>query len=225
MTPCQKDPSGWDTHLVINETAIKANRSAIESAQRACMGGPGLRACPALRACQKLDPIPESVLAGVVYDSRGKPTTLDNFYRTATTQSTLCLDQSGTLTGYRIHRKHGEPPCDPCRLMYNAAKRAKDKPTCVNGHRYRPETTRINKGGRRICLICRPECRPKRVDSRLTKRQKRAAQRQGPYCRRGHKWSDVARINSRGVRFCGECKRQHDRSSYQRRNQGGQVAA
>lgn len=31
--------------------------------------------------------------------------------------------EHGTLTGFRQHLKHGEPPCDPCRLEKNAYNR------------------------------------------------------------------------------------------------------
>lgn len=33
--------------------------------------------------------------------------------------------EHGTIGAYRRHRRHGEPPCDPCREAWNADQRAR----------------------------------------------------------------------------------------------------
>jgi hypothetical protein len=150
LTPCQRDPQAWDAHRTYDGTTHKATRHDLEVAIWLC------GRCPLARQCAELKPEPNNVMAGVLYNSTGKPITIDKFLRSPRPESTLCGDKKGTSAGYRVHEKNGDQVCTPCRDVRNAEKRQEywAKQTCSHGEPW-PAEPDLDALGRRRCPCMR----------------------------------------------------------------------
>lgn len=153
-----QSPERWQTARWNGEQYERAPAADMQAAIYAC------QACPLLAACSLEEPVPESIHAGTIYDAKSKPYPSVAAFCNRNRKKLpgdVCGDRVGTHTGYHIHRKSKEQPCDPCRDARNAAKREADarrtKNECSAGHKRTPSNTRLNKANQRVCIDCRPE--------------------------------------------------------------------
>lgn len=212
VAPCSTNPQQWDTTRTVDGREQRAPRAELLDALTGCWN------CPLLNDCAKQDPSPNSIHAGVIYDSRATPyATVDAFVRAMTrAKSPGCAEKIGTLSGYYLHGRLRETPCDRCRAARNAAKRTWKPRLCGNGHEYTPKTTVLNKVGHRICRVCKPNAkgkpmpRPKPVNAKPPIRDRQMA------CKRsGHDWTDPHNVSVglTGKRSCAECRRIDSRAA------------
>lgn len=150
--PCSKDPLKWETHRTLNGELVKAPAAEVRTAVWICR-----RRCPLLGKCRELRPTPWMIQAGVLYSGHGRPLTVDQFCRDEGPY-VECGDKKGTVRGYRMHHEAAEKPCDECRRAARASKDTRRNRECRNGHLYTDATIIRDITGRRICLLCRPNC-------------------------------------------------------------------
>jgi hypothetical protein len=153
MMPCVKDPAAWDTYRVRDGVRGKSTRAEIQAAIDAC------RTCPFLAACRDLEPSKDTVQAGIIYTGSGKPIGLVKFL-SVPPQMSACGTARGTVDGAGRHAAAQEELCGPCRRVRAKQVTGRRATECRKGHPRAKETTRLDSAGRRICLVCRPDCAP-----------------------------------------------------------------
>lgn len=101
------------------------------------------------------------------------------------------------LSGANLVFRQGHRRCRTCEKEWAQEARSRNETACKNGHTWQPETTKLDKLGRRYCLICdyRSEPRPNRRKD---------------FCKHGHSLTDPKNVRTtpEGFRDCRTCSRE-----------------